>query len=845
MSECECYDLGGDYQIYGNSLDESFYDLTNVTYSGGFCRFNDLNKTACTSLGFNYATCEDLDSYECSQCSLQNSINCTIPSYINLRCKWRTYECTQSECTPYCSGMENFPACVVPNEGILDRRGCLDCPPGLTSSFLGCLNFTYGNHLNQSKTQCADIKGLWIEKATNKTACESYVGCQTIYSSTCKSINSNTFANGLIEFDTGCISPRGTPKSAFTWVIPKMVNLEVINGTWFPNIWTPENQWINLINTTAITQKFEEALLVEPARSIQNMGICKYSSTAPYLTTILGNCASSSNRTVLVRKYQKEEKKEVFKYDNFVCNERATVDNFNSVPLGSYRFYQQVPATFSLGSAKLITTSSSIPSDLFCLDASLRMYGSTQFTTNLTAIKADPYYSLLPVKNNVYAVINNANGVKVGQFIGDGVRVTLSLVSAGTPTYPDDTAVYNITTSRFRSVSISLCIQPRQDISVTTKFSLIAFASTTDFSTFAVDDSIKVTQSGDFYCGIISSSGIYFPVAVLSNYQSLVYNPPVITKKDIAYYSVLAGLFWIVGIACLLDALFQVIKLGADFQPYILMFAGLHGIDRAIYFTLLASKVITDSNFNTKSREAGIMFLIALHVIFFFTVFSSMIYYWTSVSHKHRPQSSFLTLGKILLLILNLVLYIFFFIVVILHGTLNHDYDRKKSLRGLLITIASFSVALFIYVISHSIYFFNGKKEDAYGKRAKEYIRLTMVTYATTVAMLGLVGYTIYLSWRKPSSDAVFGATIITEVVPLYIILINLFIYFDSKSPQVYPFQPPDPRETKHLKKDTKTKSPSFKTSPPINNKKSSPEEKPKTGGRFGKKENNNEDLVL
>lgn len=714
IDSCDCRLNGGKWIVLRETaLDFTDYNSFNSLYTNGYCKFSSLNESQCVAQGHQFAACQGLSEDQCNSCSLGSfDSNCPIPEIINLRCQMKKSVCTENDCTPYCSGMEKFPGCVVSIDPFINTMGCYECPEGLVPSFLGCINFTRTGGSENAKQYCNITGGNWIERAVTEAECNSYLGCRTESSDVCNTYFPNNIGNGLLKSEESCLPPRGNVENIFRWAVPSFQTLQRVNVTWLSSPWVPENEWISVINQTSLVEKFEEGLTIGAAYSLQSYGICRYETFSTLFSQVLSSCVTP---VVVSLDPNLKKKDEEQSYPNLIFSKRDF--SLTSYDLGFFRFFYLQESLFSVGSAKIQSFKDSISSPLSSYEVIFKMYPISQFKVNFTLAAKDNSFQTLPVKNNSYAVISNSKGFKVGQFIADGVRVIISKAYAGNALYPDDKINYglssvNDTSNSTATVKFLLCVQIRRDIQVDPRFEVVTWATTTDYSNFVVASNLRTVMIEDKLCSNISSTSTLFPVAVLKNYDSAFYVAPILTDKETAYFSVLAGLFWIIGVAGGATSIFLIVGSSMVLQVLIIIFATVHAIIRAIYFTLLASERIILDQVDTKGEEAGILFLTFFHLILFFTCYTLLAHFWSWLAANSKDNQSLISKSRVLLIIKNVLIYLFFFTVVVLFGALNNLHQAQRSLRGYTITVAILSVLdlLFIIYFSYTVFLGPGKK---------------------------------------------------------------------------------------------------------------------------------------
>ena len=202
-------------------------------------------------------------------------------------------------------------------------------------------------------------------------------------------------------------------------------------------------------------------------------------------------------------------------------------------------------------------------------------------------------------------MIKNGYGIRVGQLVGDGVEIVMQPIEGGTPTFPDDEESYAINNNLINynkrileiqnasaGVEIKVCIKTRSDIPVSyADFPHFGWASTLDYQEFLAFPDLNVTIEEGYYCTNISSSIRLFPVALSDGWLTKREQDGVLTSRQVAYFSVLGALFWIIAILSVIDLIWHFSFGKISLQSFVMVFVTLHSIDRGnfLFFVSLFS----------------------------------------------------------------------------------------------------------------------------------------------------------------------------------------------------------------------------------------------------------------
>ena len=162
-----------------------------------------------------------------------------------------------------------------------------------------------------------------------------------------------------------------------------------------------------------------------------------------------------------------------------------------------------------------------------------------------------------------------------------------------------------------------MCIKTRSDIPVSyADFPHFGWASTLDYQEFLAFPDLNVTFEEGYYCTNISSSIRLFPVALSDGWLTKREQDGVLTSRQVAYFSVLGALFWIIAILSVIDLIWHFSFGKISLQSFVMVFVTLHSIDRGnfLFFVSLFSYYYFFL----------IFFLFLIFLIFFFFIIRNL-----------------------------------------------------------------------------------------------------------------------------------------------------------------------------------------------------------------------------
>eukprot|EP01091_Cochliopodium_minus_P010843 TRINITY_DN2969_c0_g2_i2.p1 TRINITY_DN2969_c0_g2~~TRINITY_DN2969_c0_g2_i2.p1 ORF type:complete len:1647 (-),score=329.46 TRINITY_DN2969_c0_g2_i2:19-4959(-) len=607
-----------------------------------------------------------------------------------------------------------------------------------------------------TKSDCLRVGAKWIEPLQTKEDCLASKGCRESLGNNGCIYNANAdFAT--IDFATNkteqeCVDCGGSYQSLNQWRVSSSVPVTKYTATWKTTPWEPSNTFIPYISANSLRNNLERYLFTSTSYAVSTSVDCE---TQPVFQTVQYydcDCTTFANGT---------KKPEGFCYTSkFV------------VTTGSQLFCRGDQKSVRIGNALVNMTRESVSISNFCIEMSFGTIGASQFKSDQKVISSSALLSSLTKKDNPYAIITNRFGFVVGQLLSDGVSITVKLALSNTTN--------NSTQLRATEVNnFTICLDARSDIqNSASDFPLIDFATASnDYKTFSPMNLTGITFNGKQYCGsIVTSTSKVFPVSLTRDWATR--NSIFAGKEAIrnAIYFLSAAMF-VLFVFCLIAIIIHFIETRLDFSLtktclcLLLVYSGL----RAAFFLLFALEKLTSIS---NDSPAGFFVLAELPYYVFLSIFIFLVIFWARIS----KNSSANILKKMIIpvAILNIILYLFFVIVVIIAATVKGDGVTilNKVYKCIICFIAAcIIVTSWIFgglVLKRS---FKGMRiRGDSGKKIPSYlIKTSVILFITSFAMLFQVVYLLYITFKSNTSvNLALAVYFLVEVVPA----VCLFILF-------------------------------------------------------------------
>jgi len=366
-------------------------------------------------------------------------------------------------------------------------------------------------------------------------------------------------------------------------------------------------------------------------------------------------------------------------------------------------------------------------------------------------------------QNEAYVVINN-NRAAVGIILGDGIEVSAS--------------------SSVQSVLI--CISATRNSEA---YEVYDFAATNANRSVVTILGLDIDITDGQVCSIvsdISGTTTYLPVKRLKNHENAklvlyrVWELAII--YTLACLFILTSIYALYKIAVVLYARFKFARL-FRISHLLLVFLFLFNFIRGVYFFLVPlgfSSIVAD------------YILVVLPTFFYFTGFTIIVSLWAVVCLQPMIKSnlSFEKIVNRLTLGINIVLYVFFILIVLLfqfltpgppdncQGRLSVTIDisipRALALvYAIVIAIISFMVGLLFIIFGSKLFFeLNTNSSKSLSRKTRLQQQTFIITLACSIAFILHCVFIVVLSaLTKPNLIYSFIGLIVTEIAPSLILL--------------------------------------------------------------------------
>lgn len=502
------------------------------------------------------------------------------------------------------------------------------------------------------------------------------------YSTLCDDLQTATTCNAASDILTSGFSPKSgmdcqtsgyASRSSFRWQQGAWGPISPALFTRFSDTWVPLNRWNLSVSAEVVERTVVRAALEPTLLALQTALRCAYEPLFNVIGPITCACSPLSSGT------------------------SCFAQSLSTIEVGVSRFCKGFPQRgVQFGAVYTELTEASLPRGLFCVELSLQVVPVAQFQLNRTVVASDPFLQLLLSSGNSYAVVRNSFGNYVGQLVTDGVLLNVSLIEfAGSK---------NKTTARIEASAgtpVALCVRPRNLVVSRVEFPLLDFAVSTDFVNFVP---LRVTSYivDGRYCATVNASGYYFPIALRSNWEAE--QSPFFGNEDLEIYLwILMGLYWAVFALAVSAVIVQTVVTGCDvgMQKVLCGLVALFSLIRAIYFLLFALGTISRLAASGSTWVAILLGDLPTYV--FFSIYTVLIMFFANLNVVRKQMTKGRNfLGRLLIpfIAINVFLYVFFVVVIVLGATLTDPgaVDTVNKVYKCIVAGIAFTAVVFFLV---------------------------------------------------------------------------------------------------------------------------------------------------
>eukprot|EP00736_Rhodelphis_marinus_P013084 Rmarinus@m.13901 len=527
--------------------------------------------------------------------------------------------------------------------------------------------------------------------------------------------------------------------------------ISVEGGMTSANVWTPS------IHQYDLADLLNDAAWVQRTIAIRSTNECRYNRILQSLKVIACACDSGAG-------------------DREDCSSL-----FTSAVAGEKVMCYLIDEQFEIGPLDFVTGKNTVPQDIDCLHLAVSVKAMSMFAQDDAGsdrLTSDILSSNTPEETNKFAIIRNQHGAVVAELLSDVVNVTFSLLHTGGQRglYPAD--VYNGTLNDPMHTCFALGRQ-------SSSFDVPDLAVLEGDSWRILEENLTVSEQQ--FCGTIRANGNYAAVARAVDYadaRASDDDDDPLTGSDAALIYLACAIDAVLAVLALADLLYQyyqegfLLTNGKVFHYFVIAF----NLVRSVHLGLTPSGAVDDLN-------VGAYYIVTeLPVFLFFSTFTFVVWVWRQtvkpVRRAHKPHGTHLRTRKAYnavdrrYLAANLVLYVVFFIMVVVHEEVElSDEGRARLRRAYLGMVSSVSLCLASISIFSGLSMLRAIRKSIMTFDNKE-MKVTLVK--TTVLMCLMSGsflvhsmvlFVSVLDVSIPSTPAKFVYLLFVEVFPFTALL--------------------------------------------------------------------------
>eukprot|EP00026_Physarum_polycephalum_P002992 Phypoly_transcript_03001.p1 GENE.Phypoly_transcript_03001~~Phypoly_transcript_03001.p1 ORF type:complete len:842 (+),score=106.20 Phypoly_transcript_03001:207-2528(+) len=604
-----------------------------------------------------------------------------------------------------------------------------------------------------TRANCTANNYKWYQTGANQTACESHKECKL------------PDATINLQNETQCNECHGTYQPVFTWSKGEWKSSKNLAGTWTPKSITHQNVWRRTLDYRIITDTINRVIAQKFALAVKTESMCLYYPLFEAISHIVCDCAHDPS-----------------------APPQCYNDGIRLISVGVQRFYAGIHESIKASSIGLTVFDTTVPVELAFLDVDIEICYASQFrlkqslSTNALSASLD---------SSPFAIVKNTHGATVGQLVGDGAVITflpndsisrIPISAAGvsnhagvfprdfaTPTIPPPTSLFQL------QKPMQVCVALRGDIpKATHDFPVPDIALTTNNWTTWTPLSVKVEETDQGYCFMATQDGRYFPILRVADFADK-RNTVISDKALLAFIYIFGVWMLLLSFVCVYQIWFAgrnvrtSHKLNLALVLFFFMF--LFTIVRGLYLLILPSGRLAN-------HEGAKYFLSEAPQFFFYSVYSVIIFAWAELSLTVAPRS-FLQRFKWPFIITNILLYLFFIIVVSIYQGLSAD--KAVTLRKVYVYLLA--VCCIVAVIAFNVF---GVKLISVQIRAKRATtvhtanrnstlkKLLILLPVSSVSILAQIAFLFVVTYTYVSPQVALTAYVITEVIPATSLIFTL-----------------------------------------------------------------------
>ena len=745
----------------------------------GVCMLFGVGKIGCVDSGFEVTfACNDLTFDECNSCTTPECqyLGCYAETgaacRTNLTCSTAGGECGDYYLLNNFSGSCDLvygidrpqscsTGCVVPWAPTLDASGFPYCDiSGFDQDIQNTFFLAYDGCFSTAVTDSATCKagGGEIQTAgSNETSCYAgRYGCR-------EAEFSGSFTR---KNETQCDTCDGDWSPGFNWRQPNWVPYSKLPLYWVPVEAFPYYTFERIMNYTKLGDIVSIAAVERTKLSFQSEIQCLMNPLHSLLRLVACECSGLNVTTY-----------------NEVC--LGSSDGIRSIQVGTTLLCSSTEDSVLMGSILLGFLQDTIPSEFGCLKAEAASIPSIQFrkpiVTSLSALSLSAASTHLV--DNDYAILYNKHGRQIGQLLSDGAIIGFEyLVLNGNDVVMREVDLREVNdTIRVNNLTVCLVHNPEIQLSLSDfpVFDFAIYANRT-FTPLNQAVSTQYILGQERWCSNITMGGSYFAIARVRDWE----------QPQQLYSSVEKGFIFTIG-ALFLLACFLVIVLilmtiyihgvkgfcmnlikGKQLASLILALLFIFSALRGIWLILAGTETI--NNDTSYALEAV---LTDLPIYVFFSLFMLLIFFWAELYHfQFNRKQAVLGKLKIPFLLVNLFIYIFFIVIIIVYSQSTGGEQTTVGLVYKCIVAGIGFTILISFMFYGSLLVWQATRTGNGFSGNQQFMRMSIITLTCSIA--SLVQFIFLLLFAFLDIENVVSILVylfVVEMIPMWLLMWMFF----------------------------------------------------------------------
>lgn len=546
---------------------------------------------------------------------------------------------------------------------------------------------------------------------------------------------------------TECLSCGGTVFQSYEWVPATTSYIQLHSATWVvPN--STQNRWARTLNWDLASDGLLQGVFAPYRLAKQSEALCAVNPYLSILEMVSCNCTSAS-KTDFCEELRLGNSAIIIGRQLF-CPRVATTAEWKSFTVSS------IEISFQIGCVQV--EASELPASRYFQSRPL----------SLTTLSVLSYSETFYQSGSI--VLTNEYNFPVGQIVSDGLL--LKVEYASTSKLKTARSLQSSNTSFF---SFHICIDTRSDISVDEAFSVADIALRTESGQFKILDVETSVQEDNqtgapSFCFNTTTVGSFFAVRHLADWKKV--NSLLSPGQRAAIY-IFAILYLICASYCLSLMIITAKAIGirkmllaiaqVNAPPiYVIILLFFFSTLRTCYLFLAVTQA------NDVANHAAEVVLTELPIYIFFSLYLVLIFYWAQIYHRTHNVSSALRQVRVPFLLVNLTMYIFFLLVVILYYSADIDKTALSRAYNTILACVAFLLIGFCTVYGSLLIYRLRRLPGGSPMSWQTGIVVSVVTIGASVQLVFL----LLKTWSYVTNFiTVILYMLFVEIIPVYFIL--------------------------------------------------------------------------